>query len=356
MQIDLEKLKNEIKYLCRSLYRAKSFSQYREIVYALDNLLEIYQLLTGEELDTQIFINPYYESMFDRKKDYRYSLVQNYLINLNQHLNLSKKVIDTYNDTGFIYYDREKSQSKLRKTDMIDLIRTFLNSYDSSLDKLFINMIDGSINACGGTSITDVTFKIPKLSKSYILVDYNLTIEGAATIIHELGHAYFNKLFDNISFNQITKVYDYYFFEVFSMYLEKVFIEYLINHNIYVKDAYLSENFSLYALLDNFMVIDELKDVFDNEYVEEEDIDEIYNSLIYSYGDIISLELFDKYEQDSELTRHNVKKFITSQGILHGDELLNLIGISQSDLESCKVLRKNLKKHNKNMEKITRIY
>lgn len=350
MQIDLENLKKEIQHLCTLSYKCKSFTQYFKIKNDFENLTGIYKLMQGEDIDMKLCTDAYYELLMDKHVGYRYKLIEKYAVDIDQHSRIAKNVISTFNNLHFIR--RKPRLQNLSERDIIDLIREFLNSYDSNLDKIFMDIKDKMINQSNKKDSENFTASINVLPKSYITLETNHTIEGASTIIHELGHAYYNKIFENISYKQQVKSYEDYFYEAFSMFLENLFVKFLLENNIRTNEAHYIQNIFFDNLWEFFFIIKVLKPMIKTQYIDDEEINLICSALIYGYGGIVALELLDKYNQDSELTKYNIRRFILSQGILEDQDLLDVVGITYSDLESCKVLKKNLKEHNRNINKI----
>lgn len=354
MKIDTNKLKEEIELLLRRLQFARTLTEYKKLCVSVFNLIDIYTSLTKSDEEFGVPMNKYYEFLLKKNVFSPLNIhIDDYYLNMVKHQNLSKKVLSTYQKTGFIYYDMLGREQRLKEKEYLEIIRGFLNEYDPKIDKLFLDMKDKEIDLYSTKYFeTDSTYDIPSLDKSYILVENDLSVEGMSTMIHELAHAYINKIFRTLSFKQAFNSDVTYYTEIFSMFLENIFTEYLIRNKITVIDAHISMNNFYEWINRNFKTLEDINGLSKEETLEEEK-ETIDEALLYGYSGMIALELTERYNKDNSGVKKDVMRFITTSGILISDELIHSLGIDMKDVASCKTLKKRLITHNKDMKTIT---
>lgn len=197
---------------------------------------------------------------------------------------------------------------------------------------------------------TDFTCYIPILKNSYILINNHGSVDDLATLIHELGHAYTYRLFNNESLDRFYSFNNNYLTETFSLFLEILFIDYLKKNNINKEDAILSENMYLKYIENRFKKVLELCKMDKIDKIVSKDETILINALIYSYGATTGIELCEHYKEDPKYTKENIRFFLSSLGKYSSEELLDILKIKEEDLHSCKTLIKRLNKHKKEIQ------
>ena len=200
MIINKKQIKEEIKTNLENMKKINSLEEYIKYDTSLCHLIDIYEILSSSVSLYRIPRNKNYELQEIGKFDYLSILLEEFKRNNEIHKEYSKRIIDIYSKIDLKNLSIPKT--KLKKEDRIDIIRDFLNSYDSNMYELFMNM-DGYIDMdTKKLKKTDFTCYIPILKNSYILINNHGSVDDLATLIHELGHAYTYRLFNNESLDR----------------------------------------------------------------------------------------------------------------------------------------------------------
>ena len=340
MIINKKQIKEEIKTNLENMKKINSLEEYIKYDTSLCHLIDIYEILSSSVSLYRIPRNKNYELQEIGKFDYLSILLEEFKRNNEIHKEYSK--IDLKN--------LSIPKTKLKKEDRIDIIRDFLNSYDSNMYELFMNM-DGYIDMdTKKLKKTDFTCYIPILKNSYILINNHESVDDLATLIHELGHAYTYRLFNNESLDRFYSFNNNYLTETFSLFLEILFIDYLKKNNINKEDAILSENMYLKYIENRFKKVLELCKMDKIDKIVSKDETILINALIYSYGATTGIELCEHYKEDPKYTKENIRFFLSSLGKYSSEELLDILKIKEEDLHSCKTLIKRLNNHKKEIQ------
>lgn len=363
MKIDTNVIRREIDLLCKRVYKVKSLTEYRKLKLSIQNLIDVYDLLTGNCEIINIPEIKYYEKLM-YGNDYKkfVSFYGEYIERLDLYKKQTEEVLKSYN--GFInlrdtFYPNQRSYSK---SDFISIIESFLNEFDEKMLKTFREMCaNNQIDIDTPKIVTgDVTYEIASLSKAYVLVDnegYNL--EDMLAIVHELGHGMSYSNLRKLSFKQTQLSNSDFNYEIFSLFLESVFLEYFRKNNINQTDLLSSENKLLNYIKESFLDLEEVNDGIDElglNYLLDDESDTFDDTLIatalkYGYGGLVALEFSEQYKSDRKDTKRRLHLFDTSQGLIKYDDILSIALTSEEELLSCKVLRKRLENHNKSIRR-----
>ena len=175
---------------------------------------------------------------------------------------------------------KEKKEDKSYTKDFYDIITHFLITINPQLVFLFNDLIDKNNllyipNYQNGQEMYD------KSSNTiYILIGNNKNIHNMITLVHELGHAYYDILYreypDMKDINKILKK------EIPSQALELRFIKYLLDNNIYKEEV---QNYLIYF---NNRLKEESTNVIKEIDLNPSERKNIRSSFIYSFGKIIA--------------------------------------------------------------------
>jgi len=365
MKISLEKLKEEIRLLCARIQRTSSLSEYVMLKTSIQSLIDIHDTLNGDYLEVNVPENRYLENKMNAS-DYREftSFFNFYIENISQYRSQTNNVLKSFDRFQDLeerlpnYYLRRFS-----KKDFIEIIGSFLNEYEPLVFKKFTACLENcEIDIDTPKQVVgDVTYEIFALDKSYILVDNDgYTVNDMLAVVHEIAHAVSFDKFRNLSFKQVAASNRNLNYEVYSLFLEYAFIDYLRKIRVAENDVIFEKNKSLAHLKESFVGLDKVNKGIDEaglSYlidVDEEYYDDtlIALSLKYGYGGLIALEFLDQYRQDRCDTKRRLHLFDTTQGLTSTDELLKISCIDKESLILCKVLKKELKNHRKDVKNI----
>ena len=143
MIINKKQIKEEIKTNLENMKKINSLEEYIKYDTSLCHLIDIYEILSSSVSLYRIPRNKNYELQEIGKFDYLSILLEEFKRNNEIHKEYSKRIIDIYSKIDLKNLSIPKT--KLKKEDRIDIIRDFLNSYDSNMYELFMNM-DGYID------------------------------------------------------------------------------------------------------------------------------------------------------------------------------------------------------------------
>lgn len=363
MVIDINKVRSEIDLLCRRMYKVKSLTEYKKLTLSIQNLLDVYDMLIGDCKIINVPEMEYYEKLMYGKDFFDFlNFYNEYIDKLDLYKKQIAEVLESY--SKFIKLDNmyHSKQRRYSRSDFISIIESFLNEFDINMFDFFRKMCKNNLIDVDTqkTYIGDITYDIASLSKSYIIVDnerYNL--ETMLAVVHELGHAMIYDNMRKLSFRQ-TKVSNKDFnYEIFSLFLEFAFLDYFNRHKINEIDSLVSENKLLNYIKESFLGLKEVNDGIDElglSYLlddESENFDDtlIATSLKYGYGGLVALEFFEQYKSDSEDTKRRLHLFNSSQGLIKYDDILSIALTSEEELLQCKVLKKRLESHRKDINK-----
>ena len=255
IQKDLKTKLDDYKSKLIDIYnRANTKSKKSRIMYDLMSFSEVYQNVfpdepplcwdTDKELIDLLLIQ-------DNKS---FNTFINH-VNENNELysSISDNVMNVYSNIKYHFYKNrflsEDKLFKLSKKEIIDIVRSFLNSYDEQMCESFSDKVDNLELLYSEISEEEKDYEgftnnIDCLNVNFISLNLDLgnNINTAVTIVHENAHSFefglqYNK---NISFS----CYDTPFSEVCPCFFEYAFLNYLKDNKIYLNDTNLC--FDLY--------------------------------------------------------------------------------------------------------------
>ncbi len=338
MFIDINEISNDIEVLSNMLANTSDVKVYKYISCNIDLLVEIYKTISGKDYSKPIKRNLLLESMTfveDEKvvdiykneylndRDYHNRVFRNMFVILSKCVSKPNKFDD---DIDFTDYEK--------------IIDSFLESFNKDMFEYYIYLKNnGYIDLFTEKDREEnETNNIFMLNKRYILLGSRISIEGAHVIIHEIGHAYSQKLEkdNDASYNDC-----YSFFEFYSSFMERMFTNYLLSNKLYVKDAKIVNDKYLYQLrlyAKDLMLFREKN----NDYIRE-NIEILASSMIYFYGEYLALiKEYDYYNNKGE-TIDRINEYLKYQGTISKDEGLEILDVSKLELVTTDKVRKLLK-------------
>lgn len=210
------------------------------------------------------------------------------------------------------------------------------------------------------------------LKKTYIVIfsDKNrISIEKLITIIHEIGHALYNKTLNSKKMHSTHND----FVETIPYFLEQVFIGYCTKNKIHAIDCLKAQKNDIIGLY-NYLIdlkitnrfitkvnirnlslklslndLTKIKDYdFSNDTLTLKDCDKNYE---YSYGLLLAFYYLNSYNQDPEKTKESIKQFMLNIGIYNDQYILNHFGIVYDDLLGCEFLKPIIIENQKQLSK-----
>lgn len=352
MRIDDKRILKEIRELEKRQFRIKSVTDYLYTQSDIEMMTLIYKKLTGKNPNFFVSRNPYYS----QKSKYSIMLrggitLYDYFATQDECTEIADIMLKTYDDTGYIDYWMDDSQRRLSKKDFLEILRDFLSSFDVRLYRQFEDALEQKVIDMDTDKSMDAHETYPNYlnGNHMILVDCKRNISGIGTMVHELGHFYqFNEL------SRRSKKQLFYFpisfYEMYSIYLEIALLDYLKENHILMRDTLISENEFYTYYYDHMAGLYDCSN-FNSDECDEDILQLIENSYIYSFGFLLSLILHERSLDDPKDVRKRIDNFIFSEGLLPKGEQLKVLGITANDLKDEKVLVKRLETHNENMKK-----
>lgn len=344
MRIDEKKILAEIERLNKDRSRVTSLTRYYHSTLDIYNLIHFYKALTDEDLIIKINNNPKFSRYLEKYVGIIDTNAYFYFINQKSHTELSEVVLSTYENSGFISYERQ-DQMRLSIKEFLEIERDFLSGYDERLYKLFNLALEKRlIDMRNMSRCSAVTYGSVTSNNHYVTLPNSLNAEGLGMVSHELGHLDSYAVLDVRSKKQVIDT-QITFYEAYSHFMEHCLIGYLKKNHILLKDTAINEN-NYYAWMRGyFEQLNVCKELNSNE----EDIDVlmlISDSYQYSYGMLIGTLLYERYEEDPNMVKKDIDNFLFNQGLVDNDRQLEMLGLTREELKTSKVLAKRLEKHN----------
>ena len=301
----------------------------------------------------------------------------NILKNKDIYLKISDSVIDSYVSTSYPLYlkdiDSYRRYHSFSDKEMLDIIISFLNDFDSTLACDFINKVnDGNlfISSIEDKNTFGETCENSVLGKNFMFVeserDGSSSIRVAASTMHEYGHDFEMSLYHKIGL--VNEMYNYPFHEVSSQFMEYAFINYLIENNIYTKDALLHQRIyfdELFYFILGMNIFSEMEKVNNSEYnidpdfMEEKqssicervnyygfnkiDISKFDNAYIYGLGYLVSPYLYENYKEDPKYFMKEFKNALLTYPYTNSIDSFEGVGVTSDILIKGDVLKRVLK-------------
>ncbi len=341
MLIRKEEIISDIHELIKIIRKASSVDEYKYARCNVFLLLDLYKNLYHEEYKVHVPQSTLLEVFLSlEEKSFEQVYREEYLSDRQTHdsvANTITKIMSKYNLPNSI------KQSYISSTDYMDIIWGFLNSFDSDLKDKLTKLIDEQHIDLFTTKMNKdcETDNIFMLDKSYVTVNMRHDVEGMLKFVHELAHAYAHSLMQDkeAAYNEWTSYYEFY-----SSFVERMMIRYLIDNNILSEDA-IKSNKKFFKQLELYSSdIVPYKNYTKNEVNRHSN--KLASSMVYMYGEYLSLIKEHDYMEDKEGTLEQVKEYLTSQGIASKEESLEILGIDREELVSGKKLQRVLNKNN----------
>lgn len=339
MDVDVKKIEEDINRLNNMLLRCGSYTKYELICYSLEGLISVYETITGGGC-FKINYNMYYENMRmvkqnrDIKKDYKKILEI-----LPGYESLSKNVSDEFAKSNIEYY--KKYFPKMSEKEFFDILRSFLASYSTDLEKEFELTLKRIYRSNLKEEDNNFIYYIPSLDQSHVFTEASNDVDGLLVTLHELGHSYMYKRFQTKS---NCELYDSYYKEAFPMFLEMAFIDYLVKCNLRLKDTQTFLNDRLYFIRDTFQMFDLLKEevTMYPKSVMIREIGDIKELMLYGGSGVISLEIAEQYEDNPHEIRKDISNFILAESNYNNKDTLGNLGMTFEDIIECRALKKRI--------------
>lgn len=297
--------------------------------------------------------------------------------NKKYYFKLSKEVINSFIKEKYpLYRNYGKQLPKLNYNEMAEILKEFLKEFDQNILNKFDNKIrenkvlETQIKYYEGYILPFESIKDSLIILNNDSDNYNLSF--MMTLAHEFGHFYeIEHLYsqDNISFRKNSMMSPY--CEVSSSFLEYAFLMYLKENKIFEHSTNLClTEYYIRVFVYNFCMhlISMKKDInpyIESVYIEEENIKQYadyimkktnyygiqeYNqgldyrdSYIYAIGGIYAINMYEKYKENKEYFKEELKKSFLIYPNNFSPEVFKNLGIDNNQIKNNEVLKKVLR-------------
>lgn len=381
-----ERLKAQMRYykskITDKYNRAHSYSKRMILARELINFSTLYKEIFGydKELDWD-YDQGIYEDCDKLEYEEFISLLEHTNENEDFYRNLSDNILKIFKESKYPLYKYYNglilSNPKLDKYTMLNIMLSFLKSFDYETYELFKNKIinDEVLDINTDPALSGFAFSFASINKSYILLNelFDDNLFKYETIIHEFGHIFEMQLAQDSGNNiLIEKGLETPYSEVASCFFQYAFINYLKENKIYTNyanqclDMYYKEillYFSMIRILSEFPKIevdpDGTLDFLNTEIIkfgdkikEELNYYELFNyedtfefrmPYIYGMGHLLSLYLYENYKTNPNFIA-DFKKALLEYPFVGDIFAFERVGITKEELIKGDILRKVLKK------------
>lgn len=368
---NIEDLYKKIEYLYG---KANTKSKQRRLfstICALDEICE------KDCLDLNIVSSHLIKKLYMESKFFDYYDDVNYNLEILKELSLI--VINTFKDINYPFYKNYRSRDYVPDSDKNNLIYAYFNSFNDRIIDKFIEKAGDNyyLEFPSDLAFAGALYTLP-IFKKYIIHlntanDQDLFYVIAA--VHEMGHAYEKEIFfGNGEVNLLDMYKETFFYEVCSSFFEYTFINYLNENNYYPKEIKYEYNlYYLELLKDAFktysICLNGIDDTNDSYYIKLDNKDKmkeieklkeslnyyeklpnyndklsILDSVIYFVGEILAINLYDKYKDNPKEFMKNFNTALVNYPRTGLFDSFEVVGITKDELLSGKVLKKELNK------------
>lgn len=223
-----DKVKKELLKLELKCLLTRSNDKKRDLSLVINSLNSS---LYGKNTCALGTLNKDYFAHFAQFNEWVYSLKDKYIIeNYANYYRMLNPFM------GVNYYRKRKNNFKVDPKILISIMINFFKSIDNDLYNLFMDYLNKEhliISDIGQSHNYTVSSAV--LQDDYIVVDSLDSVSSMQTIVHEMGHAFYDKVngcsLDIVGNDLRLKT------EIPSQLLEILFLNYLIHNNIYVLEA-----------------------------------------------------------------------------------------------------------------------
>lgn len=343
LKIDENRVLDEIESLLEKREGISSLTGYYYSTMDICNLLYIYKELTGESLYAKMTGNSKFRDYMRKYKGMIDTNAYFYFLNQEDHTNLAKSVLDTFEKNNFMYYGR-RDLNRLKEKEFFEIERDFLGTYDDRLLKLFDESVrNGLIDMRGKNKGTATTYMRMTSNRHYVLLPEGYNIEGLVILSHELAHLHSHIVLDTSSKKQLNETMRTYY-EAYSHYMEQCLFDYLKKNHVYLSDTAIDENNYYSWMYDFFDELYKCKD-FESDERDYDVLSMIGEGYQYSYGMLLGVLLNERYRESPIETKKDIDNYLFNCGLFDKEQELEILGLTKEDLESPKVLSKRLQKH-----------
>ena len=336
----MNKLESKIqKYIDEIAFRIDdNLSQKDEILLLsdIDNLMEIIwykNLNISIPSNVSDFKNSHYSFELDETIDKNFWNNFYSMAETNRRISNLKNILPSKS-----FYSSNLNYPEITFKNAILMVKDFFEYYDEDISNHYSSLLKGDniiLFNSDERTFSRANFHLSTQKNSLILINDSLNdISLASAIAHETIHSYSNSFLKGISYEQMCMININNLSEVYSLFIEFAFLKYLKDNNDCDNFKCLKNKLS-YNLCDFVFAF--------NYFLNNlQSINNFNTSETYTYGIILAIHFFEKYQIDSEVTKDNILSMFIDSKDFDKHFLLNNYGIYESNLGDYKTLNKNL--------------
>lgn len=369
----------EIEKLNYAIEHVSSKSKKRELIISLNSIVELCNEVNNTEYscncinaeNLNFVLKEIHNILFEH---YKTVSTDAYINNINILCNNSLDKLENYNHPLHI-------NPKFNLNDSKGLIIDFFNSFDKSLEKYIIEMIDKYTFAVINKKEDSSGYIIQNIrsKNNYILIrvsdNKKLSVENLSCLVHELGHAvHFKAIIDrhnlcsNVIYNNFiefpSSIFELFFLKYLKsnkiniMDTEKTMYNYLNYIKKYIECLNFTNSIIKYISPDTEYNIEDInKILIDNNLEFSLNVDQMYNSLndiqgnyFYSINGLLSYYFYEKYILDKETVKKDIYNIIKCIGVEPDSYMFNYLGINLDEFLKCEYLDNTINENLKTLK------
>ena len=257
--MDANLIKKEVEIVRERIENAKSDEERISLAYDSFDIESLLMVLENKPIEMTPSLDKYFEFVIGHDSRMTSSFLEELYANKEFYEAQAHNVLTRFSLEKFDIHEQTKIEPEVfSEKESLELIRSFLSSYDDKADNLFMTMLsNGQIGSIKDFNLSDgidgKCFWINSLGKTYILSgeEYN-TLSNMSLLMHELGHAYEFYLLTGKSLEARQGIYATLHTEVTSNFFENAFNEFLRKNGINSMEVYRIKERYLKLLFEQF--------------------------------------------------------------------------------------------------------
>ena len=364
--MDANLIKKEVEIVREKIEKAKSDEERISLAYDSFDIEALLMVLENKPIEMTPSLDKYFDFVIGHDSRITSTFLEELYVNREFYEAQAHNVLTRFSLEKFDIHEQTKIEPQVfSEKESLELIRSFLSSYDDKADKLFMTMLsNGQIGSIKDFNLSDgidgKCFWINSLGKTYILSgeEYN-TLGNMSLLMHEMGHAYEFYLLTGKSLEARQGIYATLHTEVTSNFFENAFNEFLRKNGINPMEVYrmkerylklLFEQFyqmyiafrskkfinGTYFVKTNLMAYKKASKSIRKEfgyYIDLINREFNVNSLL-AYGNsmLTSVALYDFFQNDPAFFKRNFEQIIKMYGVRKDPGIYSFFGLSDEDM------------------------
>lgn len=336
IQGDINNILRDIKIIEKKMSETNKIDKKIEFLNELKALCNLYIKING--VDEVVLDNvPITKFQLSKAPEYMNRnnrlFYNNFIDNIDFHTEFADIITSEIEKLIYNFKFLERTKTKTKDEQKIKIISKFYDEYDDIGTDILLELLRKNrvykIDKNNGIA-NGYTVMLPTKKRSFIVInkDDKDYVYEMINLVHELGHMVD---FEYLSKYGSRRIYDYYnlsiFTETLPYYYQVEFLNYLIDNKLNTNNSkYYYQN--LYDTIDSFG--NNL--LFISEYIKDnkelKNIDELFNSINYFYGQMLGIYLSNLRKNDPDKYRYIFNKFMKERTNIFDKKQFELISFN----------------------------